>query len=95
MHKTVLFAALMLGVIPTSSADREKSETRIYPTDSIGTIDANNPHFVLEKDGRILPTDSIGTKIGDSKKQYRIIGDSVHETDVIGTVRQDSSRRIK
>lgn len=95
MYKTVLFAALMLGVIPTSSADRGKSETRIYPADSIGTINANNSHFVLEKGGRILPTDSIGTKTGDSKKQYRIIGDSVHETDAIGTVKQDSSRRIK
>jgi hypothetical protein len=75
--------------------DDASKESRIYQTDSIGTVQADRPHYVIQNDGRILPTDSIGTRDTGNKDQYRIIGDRIYETDSIGTVKHDKSQKIK
>jgi hypothetical protein len=95
MLRTLLVGVLMISFIPQTLAEKPKEETRIYQTDSIGTVQADRPHFVIQKDGRVLPTDSIGTRDAGSKDQYKIIGDKIYETDSIGTVKHDKSLRIK
>lgn len=92
MQKIMLAIILGIGFMPLVKAT---NETRIYQTDSVGTVKANKPSFVIQKDGRILPTDSIGTKIDGSKDQYKIIGDRIYETDSIGTVKHGTSQRMK
>ena len=89
-----LVAVLMISFTPFGNADKS-NETRIYETDSIGTINSNKPSLVIQKDGRILPTDSIGTRDSSNPNQYRIIGDRIYETDSLGTIKQDKSRKTK
>ncbi|SDY45813.1 hypothetical protein [Nitrosomonas halophila] len=91
MLRIVLVAVLMISFIPFGSADKGKNETRIYQTDSIGTINTNKPSHVIQKDGRVLPTDSIGTRDSNNPNQYRIIEDRIYETDSLGTVKPDKS----
>lgn len=95
MFRTLSAVVLMIGFIQTGVADKAKNETRIYQTDSIGTVITDKPSYVIQKDGRILPTDSIGTRDAGSQNQYRIIEDRIYETDSIGTVRPDRPQRIK
>jgi len=95
MLRIILVAVLMVSFIPFGNADKSKNESRIYQTDSIGTINTNNPSLVIQKDGRILPTDSIGTRDSSNPNQYRIIGDRIYETDSIGTVKHDKSQTIR
>ncbi|SFM74483.1 hypothetical protein [Nitrosomonas communis] len=95
MFRILSAIVLMIGFIQTGAADKAKNETRIYHTDSIGTVITDKPSYIIQKDGRILPTDSIGTRDAGSQNQYRIIGDRIYETDSIGTVRPERSPRIK
>ena len=85
----------MISSISFGSDEDAAKDSRIYQTDSIGTIHPNKPSLVIQKDGRILPADSIGTKIDGSKNQYKIIGDRIYETDALGTAKHDKSQRIK
>ena len=95
MPKSILAILLMLSFVPQVLAEKPKEETRIYQTDSLGTIQADRPHFIIQKDGRVLPTDSIGTRDSTNPNQYRIIGDRIYETDSLGTIKHDKSMKIK
>jgi hypothetical protein len=95
MSRILMIVLFMASSITFGNDKNASKETRIYQTDSIGTIQADKPHFIIQKDGRVLPTDSIGTRDSGSKDQYRIIGDRIYETDSIGTVKHDKSLKIK
>lgn len=95
MYRFVSVIVMMVSCIPLGFADQNNKETRIYQTDSIGTVNTSKPSYVIQNDGRILPTDSIGTRDSGNKNQYKIIGDRIYETDSIGTVKHDKSLKIK
>ncbi len=95
MFKTITVIVMMVSFIPLGVADPGDNETRIYQTDSIGTVNTSKPSYVIQEDGRVLPTDSIGTRDSGNKEQYKIIGDRIYETDSIGTVKHDKSQKIK
>lgn len=48
----MLAIILVIGFIPLVKAT---NETRIYQTDSVGTVETNKPSFVMQKDGQSLP----------------------------------------
>ncbi|MCO6433019.1 hypothetical protein [Nitrosomonas nitrosa] len=91
----IMFFVFCIGFTSAGHADKQKEETRIYQTDSLGTVQADRPHFIIQKDGRVLPTDSIGTRDSTNPNQYRIIGDRIYETDSLGTIKHDKSMKIK
>lgn len=95
MYRILMILLFMISSISFGNDENAPKESRIYQTDSIGTIQADKPHYVIQKDGRILPTDSIGTRDSGNPNQYRIIGDRIYETDSIGTVKHDKSLKIK
>lgn len=95
MSRIFMILLFMASSLSFGNDINAPKETRIYQTDSIGTIQADKPHFIIQKDGRVLPTDSIGTRDSGSKEQYKIIGDRIYETDSIGTVKHDKSLKIK
>lgn len=95
ISQILMIILFMASSISFGNDKNAPKETRIYHTDSIGTVTTDKPSYVIQKDGRILPTDSIGTRDSGSKNQYRIIGDRIYETDSIGTVKHDKSLKIK
>lgn len=95
MYRTLSVFVMTVSFVPLGSADPDNNETRIYQTDSIGTVNTSKPSYVIQEDGRVLPTDSIGTRDSGSQEQYKIIGDRIYETDSIGTVKHDKSLKTK
>jgi hypothetical protein len=96
MPRIIIIIVFMISSISFGNdEDAAAKDSRIYQTDSIGTINPNKPSLVIQEDGRILPADSIGTKIDGSRDQYKIIGDRIYETDSLGTAKHDKSQRIK
>lgn len=95
MSRILMVFLFMVSSISFGNNENIPKEARIYQTDSIGTVQAYRPHYVIQKSGRVLPSDSIGTRDSGSKNQYKIIGDRFYETDSIGTVKHDKSLKIK
>lgn len=79
---------LSMGSAISGEKSPPKQEKRIYQTDSLGTPQTNQPHWVIQRDGSILETDSIGTpRYG--KPHHKIVDDKIYETDSLGTIRSD------
>ncbi|MCW5601394.1 hypothetical protein [Nitrosomonas sp.] len=95
MSRILMIFLFMISSISFGNDENAPKETRIYQTDSLGTVQADRPHFIIQKDGRVLPTDSIGTRDSTNPNQYRIIGDRIYETDSLGTIKHDKSQKIK
>lgn len=87
---TLAIFLLLLSMGPAISGEKStlKQEKRIYRTDSIGTPQTNQSHWVIQRDGSILETDSIGTP-QHGKPHYKLIDGKIYETDSLGTIRQD------
>jgi hypothetical protein len=94
MYQIFIIIIFMTSSISFGNNGKASKETRVYQTDSLGTINTNKPLYFIQKDGRILPSDSIGTMIDGSRNQYKIIGDRTYEADSIGTVKHNKSQRI-
>lgn len=85
---TSLLLILSIGSAISGESSTSKQEKRIYRTDSIGTPQTNQPHWVIQRDGSIYETDSIGTP-QYGKPHHKIVGDKIYETDSLGTIRSD------
>jgi hypothetical protein len=59
---------------------------RVYET-SYGRIQYHKPSWIVEKDGRVIQTDGYGNKRYD-RRQYKVEGDKVYETDAYGRKQQ-------
>jgi len=77
-----LIVAISILFAPLSSAAQEK-ERRIYQADSLGNIRYNKPSWTVQSDGRVIETNQYGEKM-HHRQQYKIIGDQIVATDVVG-----------
>lgn len=95
MPQIIIITIFMVSSISFVNDENAAKDDRIHQTDSIGTIDANKPSLIIQKDVRILPAYSVETRNSGSQDQHRIIKDRTYETDSLGAANHGKSQGVK